>query len=289
MRKDPPGLKVVGSFKVGGWVRPAKTADERERGWLGAARDNALALGAGSVTGSAGGLAANLGLGAFHTDKTLNSNYRHQKIIRDWLKPKNITPNFITEAPKNRVEKLFHGFTTGGAYAVPGNMGSAIGVPSNTIFSARKTPAALYHEAGHLANYNSIQSRLASKYGPEKAHKLTESFYKLTRPGKGFTTIPSAASKGSLGLALAAPLFADKDSPLATASMLAPWVGAAPMIAEEGIASVRGLNALRRVDGLAAALRRVPRLGGALASYASLPAGISLSAYLMNRWRPDNR
>jgi hypothetical protein len=80
----------------------------------------------------------------------------------------------------------------------------------------------------------------------------------------------------------------DKDSTAGQQAYLAPLLASSPLIAEEGIASIRGLNQIRQAKGLLHSLRSAPRLAGAFGTYASSAAiAPALAAYLINRWKPS--
>jgi len=235
----------------------------KERGWLGAARDNAIAVGgAGTACIGTDKLVSRYGLGPMLTDKTTETLKPHQQIIEKWLGKKGIKPTFFV-GPLHKMPPGIQETSrrNGGAFA-NARMG-------NVIHSSRSSPGTLMHEAGHLANYNTLRRM----FGHTTALRIM-----LLR-------VPLALLGAATGLGAGA--VAGKDTPAGENTWVIPLAAGTPLVAEEATATLRGMNALRRAQGLKAALKhsRAPLAG--LATYAMLPLSTSVASSLMNRWKPD--
>ena len=101
------------------------------------------------------------------------------------------------------------------------------------------------------------------------------------------------AGRGLAGLGGAAGLLAssiaDKDSAWGQNAWMLPLVSSTPLLASEASASARALHHLSKIKGNAFARKGIPGLAAALGTYAAAPAGMSLSAYLMNRFKPESK
>lgn len=128
----------------------------------------------------------------------------------------------------------------------------------------------LGHEAGHLRNMKDLSKLLGSE-GVHRAYRIMRS------PGLQGVSGLAAAAVGGL---------ASKDSFAGQNAWALPLLAGLPVVSEEGIASLRGLNMLRKSQGLLSALKASPRLGAALGTYMGAGAGGALTAYLLNRWKP---
>jgi hypothetical protein len=149
----------------------------------------------------------------------------------------------------------------------------------NRIKVDTTSPAVLYHEAGHLANEQTLQKVLGKGIKNRRVVRtllgLTSAITRSYLPYAGGTA------------AVLAALSADKDSAAGRYAWIAPWLGYAPKLAGEASASIRGLNALKKLHGPRIALKGLPGLGAAFGSYVAAPLGMSVGAYLTNRWKPN--
>jgi hypothetical protein len=157
--------------------------DEGERSNMFAGATGMSVLGAGEV--------GKRMLGKFHTPESIQAAEPHKKILSDWLNSKHVRHRYDLKPyePKTLLQRLF-GPTGGGAgmtaerphwymsddYRMRRNT-----TPRYNLMSMRQSPAVFAHEAGHAANFRSVYKRLASVYGPDKAFKMTNSFYKKMR------------------------------------------------------------------------------------------------------------
>ena len=141
------------------------------------------------------------------------------------------------------------------------------------IFTDRKAPEFLMHEAGHLANTDTIKKLIGGKN--------TRLFARTIRN-------PSLLLGSGLA-AGAANYVAPHGSTVDQYAWTLPWAASAPMLTGEAAASVRGLNALRKAKGLGAALKGATRLGGAFSTYLGGTALLSLPALMAHRTKtiPD--
>ena len=255
------------------------------------AQNNLLALGIGGGTAWGMNMAGKSLLGPWHTPATATGAQANEtaQIVRNWLRSKKITPSPVPTMNSNFAHAPLFSFERdqlnrqhGGAFAIPGVTRNPTegGANRNVIFSARQPQGTLLHEGGHLANFRDIWGGTARLIGDtsrdkKRSHQLARLLLALR--------VPVATGGAILGTGIG--MYANKE--WGDKAWTLPLLAGAPLVAEEGIASARGLNALRKAKGLGAALRGVPRLGAGLATYAALPVGGGLAAYLANRWKSD--
>jgi len=246
----------------------------KERGWLGAARDNAIAIGGARVAcKGTKHVVSKYGFGRMLTDESTESLKSHTKIIEDWLRKKGIEPKIMV-GPQHKMMPDVRDLSRSlcGAFATPGPWISSIaGVPEDTIHSSRQSPGILMHEAGHVANYHGLRRMFG--HNPAAIGMMSRT--------------PLARLGALAGVGLGA--VAGKDTSAGENAWKIPLVLGTPLVAEEATATLRGLNALRRIQGLKVALRHAPRPLVGLAAYGMLPLSTSVAASLMNRWKPDAR
>jgi len=260
--------------KQGDWV---PSFQQQERDWSGTARDTSLAIG--------GGYALNEALARLfeqripfdpirRTQPNQPGNYNQaresQTLAKDYLKSKGIDArvNIGTHTSAHGLS----GLRRGNAAMVLTEQGP------HRIFATSANPSILMHEAGHVANANDLAKVLGRK-GSTAALAAS----RLLHRG-----VPPRGTRLPLG-ALAVAAVADKDSTLGQNAWAIPLVTSAPLLTEEAIASVRGSLALRKAKGLAAVRRGIPGLAAALGTYAARPLSASLTAYLVNQFKPQSR
>jgi hypothetical protein len=129
----------------------------------------------------------------------------------------------------------------------------------------------LAHELGHASFYEKMPTKL-------------KHFMNLSRAGFGgskYTMLPAIVGYGYAGNVLADP---DKttNEKLLTSGILGAVT--LPTLADEAIATTKGMNALKAVAGIS---RResLARLLPAFLTYLSLPAGGVLGGYAYKKWR----
>jgi len=261
--------------------------DPEERSWGGAVRDNLLATGIGLGANAATEMVGLSALGPWHTHKSLLASEPVRKGLLDYLNNKGIQP-YLNIGTLANTQYDPHAIANGGGYAafdkMPGRkMDWRLG-------SYRKDPEVFAHETGHLANWNTLYKCLSKVVGEDRAANIMRHYVvnssRLHRLHVRNIPLPAPGLPGLVGIG--AGMISDKDSMLGNAAWTLPWIGSTPKLLEEGLASARGLNALRKTQSLAAALKGTPRMLGAFGTYASLPAAASLIAYLANRWKPSN-
>jgi hypothetical protein len=136
------------------------------------------------------------------------------------------------------------------------------------IFTDRNKPGILEHEAGHLLNGKLLQNMFGTK--GELISRVMSS-----------ALIPVAAGITGAVIARASP----QASAEGMAAALIPLAGGIPNMTGEAVASLRGLNMIRKRKGLKAAIKASPRLAWALGTY-SLPHVLSSAAVLLSNLAP---
>ena len=154
-----------------------------------------------------------------------------------------------------------------------GKMSDATGPISKNkwlIRSSQNTsPGMVAHETGHIKNYENLRKL---KIDPRTAILL------------GRVAAPLA------GLAGAAYKLKDRDSDTISNAWKPIALGFTPTLVDEGAASVRGLNSVRKLLGSKAALKELPKLLAAFGTYASIPLGAyGLSKMWGNKARADEQ
>lgn len=263
---------------------PAKK--KKTRGYVRALVDNALSLTAGAVGGTAAGAVAghytmkDVGEPVNFLDPSAAARWRSDKrMVTNWLRRKGIRPNVISNSVLRQL----------GPHAVSGRTAPRLineylgerGVRSNykpdTIFSDRNHTGVMMHEGGHIANFHTKKNLINAFVGDDdKADRITTQIGGFTRGA-----MPFYGSAAGVGLAA----FGSKR--LGRHAWALPLLGAAPLVGEETLAHIRGINEIRRQQGMGAAMSNVPTALKALGTYAAWPAGMSLAAWMMNRLKPD--
>jgi hypothetical protein len=123
------------------------------------------------------------------------------------------------------------------------------------------------HEAGHLFNHQDINKMLGEKTGRRLNNVLRSSLF------HGGSALASVLAGGLL----------PRDSFVGRNAWVLPLLTSAPMVGEEAVASLRGLNFVRKKRGIGAAIREAIPLAGALGTYAAIGVAPAVAAYLANR------
>lgn len=140
-------------------------------------------------------------------------------------------------------DQIRHAFSNKVARGVDKNVGTMFSGPNKAVAA---------HELGHLTGGGSKNKLLQMSYTPSK----------LTSMAGSLAAVPAAAYYGAKG----------EDSGASKASKYLVPALAAPMLLEEGRASGRAFNMIRKADGLKSALKSVPTLGLMGSTYAGLAA-----------------
>ena len=264
---------------------------EKRPGILRRAGRGALALLAGGAAGvgtqavAGGMLMSELGSNADPGSWNLGQSFQwnaDKRMVANWLRRKGIKPHIRRDSSLSPYI---------GPHAVPGRDGPrklnaslrSAGMWGDywpdSIVNPWNHAGIMAHEAGHIANFHD-KKRLLNFFlrNDAASDAALSNLGQLTRGDMPFYSQAS-------GVGLAA--LASKD--LGRHAWALPLLGSAPLIGEEALASLRGLNEIRQQRGLGAAISATPALAKALATYAAMPAGMSLAAYLINRWKPDDR
>lgn len=203
-------------------------------------------------------------------------------MVGSWLRRKGIRPTVRQHSALGHLV---------GPHAVSGRTAAKslnselrrMGLPADykpdTIVNPWSHAGVMSHEAGHIANFHDKKRLL--NFFMRNDGKADASLLGLQTISRG--VLPKWSPIAGIGLA------ALGSKEMGRYAWALPLLGAAPLVGEEGLASLRGLNEIRRTRGMGAALAASPALGKALLTYASLPAGMSLAAYLVNRWKSDPR
>jgi len=268
------GETKTAAEKQGDWIPSFR---QQDRDWSGAVRDTALAVGGGHLLSDAVAkpLERRIPFDPIkRTQPNVPGNYSQardaQSTAKEYLKNKGINArvNISTHTSAPGLSSM----RQGNSALIPTLQGP------HRIFATSANPAILMHEAGHAANANDLAKVLG-----RKGSTSTLAASRLLHRG-----IPPRGTRLPLGtLAIAAA--ADKDSTLGRNAWAIPLVASAPVLTEEALASIRGSLALRKAKGLAAVRRGIPGLAAALGTYAARPLGTALSAYLMNRLKPQSQ
>lgn len=149
----------------------------------------------------------------------------------------------------------------------------------DSIVNPWNHPGVMMHEGGHIANFHDQKNAL--RFFLRNDDKADAAVSGLSQYARGVMPFYSQAA----GVGLAA--LGSKE--FGRHAWAIPLLGAAPLVGEEGLASLRGLNEIRRQRGMGAALSATPGLLKALSTYAAMPAGMSLAAYLINRFKSDDK
>ena len=184
------------------------------------------------------------------------------KDVRAWLKSIGVNASTIDYSPY-----LAGNSDSGTAryFASP-----KYGTPPRYIRAPSKNPMSMFHEGGHLATMKSLDDWL----GRRNLLRLAR-LCRLSRKSNlyGFGSY--------LGLSAAA--VSPQDSLTGNLALGIPVLTDGLVLADEGLASTRGLAALRRSKGFAAAAKALPRALGSFGTYAARPAAaIAAGALLVN-------
>jgi len=163
---------------------------------------------------------------------------RSKQLVTDWLGRKGITPNIPDDIPLEAEAR--------GPCVFPGRVvPEKFGLRPNTIFNSKDHAGMMAHEGGHIANHYTkkklFKAVLRNENAADTAASLTNSVGTLSHLGSVFASPLVAA-------------FAPVNSSAARNAWKMPLYGGAYTLAGEGVASLRGLNEIRRQRGIGAAL-----------------------------------
>lgn len=166
--------------------------------------------------------------------------------------------------------------------AIAGSVAPAAAMGAANI-ADRLDPHITSEQAHRYTNIVNMVRKTNAKLEVDPDMPHWQGFYSPTKnivrvPTK--TRLGTVAHKGSgLAPAVATAAGSDKVAPYAGMAM------AAPLLYEEGAASLRALRDIRRFHGGRAMLRAAPSLGAAWAGYAAAPAAAGLASHLYNKHR----
>jgi len=270
--------KLAAHNKTSDWV---PSFNQQDRGWGGAIRDTGLALGAGGLVNHFGKqqleprlkrvLNPIKSIFPSVTRSNIAQARESRQLAQQFFKDHNIDAkmNIGTRIPVTpKSDRGLWGQLVRNAL----RGGNAAFLPSENgpyrAFTTSKSPYVALHEAGHIANADSLAKRVGRKNA-----------LRMLTAGRGLSSVGALAGLGSAG-------FAEKDSWLNRNAWWMPIAGAAPLLADEALASKRGLDYLKKIRGAQFARKGIPGMAAALGTYALLPAGSALSAYTLSKLKP---